>query len=84
MLNLAFVQIYLLEILKIALSAWAVEYANCTSAKGEDPPYSMRPPVGRGWQLVMLKDRILVVEQYFTWKSNGQGTCSTSLWTLLS
>ena len=54
------------------MSATAVEYADCTSAKSKTSP--MRLPVDRGWQPVMLKYRILMVEQYLAWQLSGQVT----------
>ena len=52
---------------QIAQMVGAVEYTDCTSAGGY-PPSPMRLPVSCGWRPVMLKDRILVVEQSFIWQ----------------
>ena len=40
----------------------------------------MRPPFSHEWQPMMLKDRILVVEQSFTRQSSGQVICNIPLW----
>ena len=54
-----------------ALSAGAVEYADCTSVKGYAPP-PMRPPFGRGWQPVRRDNGIQLVEQSLIRQPNGQ------------
>ena len=43
-----------------------------------------RPLVDHRWRPVLLKDRILVVEQYLALQTSGQVTCNTLLWPLLS
>ena len=62
------------------LSSGAVEYVDCTYSEGVRlPPPTTKPLVGRRQRPVMLKDSLLVVEQYLDQQLSSQVTCNTQL-----